>query len=121
MVPLYRSSDTVDGPASEQIQRNSAQGETPDVWAMFVDEDAGRLRAGDIAFVRPSVPPPLGDTVAALRNRKVVAMGDLVERHGPRATIRAGKGGEAETLEAVIIVKIVALQIGWQYERKYPS
>ena len=59
---------------------------------IYVSRSRGRLRPGDLVFMRPRQPPRVGDAVVAIRGQTVEAIGDLIELSEESASIRDGAG-----------------------------
>lgn len=113
-IPVYQ--DT-----AERIEPSSAQEWTyrpPSLltagpaFAVWISAPRGRLRVGDLAFLRPNQPPRLGDTVMALDNdKRMVAMGDLAEVTATHILIEEQKGAPKKKIKIgdTRIIKVAAV------------
>ena len=88
-VPIFADTAEIDiGLAQEWAYRPPALITARSAFALWISGARGRLRPGDLAFVRPTQPPRLGDAVVALKDKAVVALGDLVSLDGKDAKIQ---------------------------------
>lgn len=92
-VPVHTDSDEEIDPAKarEWTHRPSIlpEGETFALW-ITSSRAGGRLRPGDLAFVRLNQPPRIGDTVVVIEDKKIIAIGDLASLDETTATIATG-------------------------------
>lgn len=77
-IPVFRDDGEVDAAAaSEWTWRPPALLTAGGAFAVWISRPRGRLRAGDLAYVRPTQPPRPGDTVILLADRRITAIGEL--------------------------------------------
>jgi hypothetical protein len=89
LVPVFADTGAVDlSRASEWTMRPPALQSAAGSFALWISSARGRLRPGDIAFVRPTQPPRVGDTVVAFKGRDISAIGDLIGLDVETATVQ---------------------------------
>ena len=76
-------------------------------FAVWITRNHGRLRVGDLAYIRSGQPPRLGDTVAVLAAKRIVDMGDLQEADGDYLV-----GGRRYDRSSHRVLKIVGIVCG---------
>jgi hypothetical protein len=113
-VPVFADSQSVDPVAAiEWTERPPILQAAAGSFALWISSARGRLRPGDLAFVRGTQPPRVGDAVVALKGKEVVAIGDLVSLEPENATVE-----EAAETRLVVrrqdhrVMKIVCINTG---------
>lgn len=110
-VPVFRDDDIID-PAQAMNWESGvdAKGNGGRYVAIWVTGMRGRLHPGDLAYVHMMRPPRVGDTVLALADQRIVALGELVTLDG---VVRI-RDSEAEPREFgpkdVRLAKVVAVR-----------
>jgi hypothetical protein len=108
-VPIYPDQGEIaPGAVTEWTTRPDRLAAVAGVWAVAVASYRGRLRAGDLAYVRPSQAARPGDAVIVLRGQQIAAIGDLIGQEGDKIVIREN-GGETELVRAGLRVVKIAL------------
>jgi hypothetical protein len=89
LVPVFGDTDEVDPAAALQwTDRPPVLQSVADAFAIWISSAKGRMRPGDMVFVRTSQPPRIGDDVVALQGTTIVAIGDLVELDANKVSIQ---------------------------------
>jgi hypothetical protein len=87
-VPIFADSAEIDpADATEWADWPSVPVTGPGSFGLWISGSRGRLRPGDMAFVRDSQPPRVGDIVVALMGKEIVAIGDLLTLDEDHATV----------------------------------
>jgi hypothetical protein len=87
-VPIFADSAEIDpATATEWADWPSVPVPGPGSFGLWISGSRGRLRPGDMAFVRGSQPPRIGDIVVALMGKEIVAIGDLLTLDADHATV----------------------------------
>lgn len=92
-IPVFADDDVIDPRrAQEWTYRTPSLITASGAFALWISRARGRMRAGDLVFVRPHQPARVGDTVVMLstEERRVVAIGDLLEMDATHVKIRDG-------------------------------
>jgi len=81
-------------------------------FALWISKPCGRLQPGDLAYVRTTQPPRVGDTVAVLKDRTIAALGYLTRMDEAAAEVREAEGGRAKRYkrEEVRLLKVVEVE-----------
>lgn len=108
-IPVYSDDDKIAPEnALEWTWRPSRLSTAKGAFALWISRPRGRLRAGDLAYVRIGQPVRLGDTVVALLDDRVAAVGDLVAMDDQHAEVRDGDEPPLEFERgAVRLLKVV--------------
>jgi hypothetical protein len=89
LVPVFGDTDEVDPAAASQwTDRPPVLLSVTDAFAIWISSAKGRMRPGDMVFVRTSQPPRIGDDVVALKGKTIVAIGDLVELDANKVSVQ---------------------------------
>jgi hypothetical protein len=87
-VPIFADTDPVDvAQATEWAHRPAALLTSGGSFALWISGNRGRLRPGDLAFVRTTQPPRIGDCIVALKGKEIAAIGDLIAVDDDCATV----------------------------------
>ena len=109
-VPIYQDSGPIDATAAEEWTWRPPRLVTAGgAFALWISRPRGRLRPGDLAYVRTTQPPRVGDTVVAVKGTEIAAIGDLTTLDDARVEIR--DGGDAQSFQRtdVRLMKIVGV------------
>lgn len=111
-VPVYAMHDSVaPDRAREYVARPPRLLGVPEAYAVWVDGGTGgRLRPGDLAFVRPGQPPRPGDIVAVQRGKLLVAVGELLRLTSDEATV-VDAATEVFPRADVVLHKVVSVSL----------
>jgi hypothetical protein len=92
-VPVYTESGPIDPlTVSEWADRPPVLLAATGSFAIWISRIRGRLRPGDLAFVRAAQPARIGDTVVVLKGKSVVVIGDLVSLDPDTAAVQEAAG-----------------------------
>jgi len=93
LVPVYRCPGPMgDGFVTDWVERPGHYAGAGACFAVWVPESCGRLRAGDLLFVRPGQPVAPGDIAALLDGERIEAIGELRDLGGGNATLLLAAG-----------------------------
>lgn len=112
-VPVFRDDDLIDPAKAEEwtspLQSAASGGAYIALW---ITAHRGRLQAGDLAYVRLSQPPRVGDTALALSDRRVAGLGTLVSADERLVVIRDTGGVDRELATSDLqLSKVVELRL----------
>lgn len=113
-VPLFRESDLIEpSMAREAALRPTHLPAAGPLVAVWITHAAGRLRPGDLAYISLSQPPRPGDIVAVLKDKRIAAIGDLVDLTNGSASVLAesGRDPQAFSRDSVEICKVLAVTL----------
>ena len=101
-IPVFREEDTIEPAlAVEWISRPPLLAASGPVFALWIGAPHGPgLRPGDLAIVRMNQPARLGDLVAVLFDKRIVAVGEFIERELNRVTVEDGGSNVVEVMDA---------------------
>jgi hypothetical protein len=111
-VPVYPDNGEVDpNKAAEWTWRPPRLMTAGGTFAVWISRPRGRLRAGDLVYVRLSQPPRVGDLVVALDRERIVAIGELVALDTESVTIQDAPG-EPQGLDCakVRLLRVVGVE-----------
>ena len=108
-IPVYSDEGTVaPGHALDWVWRPARLVTAKGAFALWISRPRGRLRPGDLAYVRIGQPARIGDIVVALQDDTVAAVGDLVAMDDRHAEVRDGDESPRKyEREAVRLLKVV--------------
>lgn len=66
------------GHTLDSTRRPASLATAKGAFALWISRSRGRLRPGDLAYVRIGQPARIGDIIAVLQDDRVAAVGDLV-------------------------------------------
>jgi hypothetical protein len=82
-VPVFRDDEIIDPAKAQNWERGiDAKGSGGRYVAVWVTGMRSRLQPGDLAYVDMMRPPRVGDTVLALADQRIAALGELVALDG---------------------------------------
>ena len=109
LVPVYECPGPInDAAATEWVERPGLYAGMGAGFAVWVAEAVGRLRPGDLVFVRPAQPASPGDAVVIAQGERLVAIGELGERGEKAVSVRSAAGDKSYGLPKHSVLKIAA-------------
>jgi hypothetical protein len=93
-IPVFSDRDEIDpAKAREWIPRPRTIGDAQLGFAIWVSTRRGRIRPGDLIYVRTTQPPPRpGDDVVVLRGTEIVDIGEMIDLEQAKVTLRDNAG-----------------------------
>lgn len=112
-IPVYSDEEKIASDyALERTRRPPRLATAKGAFVLWISRPRGRLRPGDLAYVRVRQPARLGDTVVALQDDRVVAVGDLVGLDDQHAEVRDGDELPRKfERKAVSLLKVVSAEL----------
>jgi len=110
LVPVYRCPGPIgEAFATDWVERPGHYAGAGACFAVWVPESCGRLRAGDLLFVRPGQPVAPGDIAVLLDGERIEAIGELRDISGGNATLLQAAGERRIELSRQQLVRGAAI------------
>lgn len=111
-VPVFRDDEIIDPTAATNWEVGlDSKGNRGRYVAIWVTGVRGRLQPGDLVYVHMMQPPRVGDTVLALSEQKVVALGTLLTLSGVVAIQDSGDKPRQFDAADVRLAKVVEVRL----------
>ncbi|WP_431860082.1 hypothetical protein [Azospirillum sp.] len=113
-LPVFNDGDTLDMDSPrEHTPCPPYLVNIPGAFAVWVAAATGRLRPGDLAYVRPNQPPRLGDTAVVVQDSRLAMIGELDRMDGGTVSLKQDDDQAREfKREDVRLMKVVGTYIG---------
>ena len=107
LIPVFSCPSTMGEPQVTDWMERPAQfaGAGP-TFAVWVSASAGRLRAGDLAFVHPAQPADQGDAIVVMLGNRVVDLGEVIRRSNDDAVVSTAAGEMIFTMPKYRLMRI---------------
>jgi hypothetical protein len=108
-IPVFRDTEVIDKTVASEWTPQPIAGVVPLSFALWITEPRGRLAAGDLAFVKESQPPRVGDTVLVLSENKVSAIGPMTKLTPESAVVQTESGNKTFKKATHKILKVASV------------